>query len=256
MTRVQTFAVIALFLAGCAGPQRAPFPSDAPGKMLWAWERPEDLRFIDPSTTGVAFLAQTLSLEANNIRFSPRRQPLDVPDGAYLVAVTRIDREKRTSERPAYSEEQLKKLAGLIVASLDLPNVRGIQIDFDAAVSERDFYRRLVDELRRNAVFSEKGDDNGRKKALTMTALASWCIGDRWLSEMAVDEAVPMAFVMGADSERVRGYLRNGNDWTEPICTESYGISLDEQRPEGLKPGRRIYYFKNSPWSKSDLENL
>lgn len=211
--------------------------------MLWAWERPEDLRFIDPATTGVAFLAQTLTLENDEVRFAPRRQPLEVPDGTYLIAVTRIESIRRTESRPVYSPRQLERLTSLIADTLNRPHVRGIQTDFDAVVTERPFYRKLVAELRSKLP---------AHTPLTITALASWCIGDKWLNGMDVDEAVPMAFVMGADTERVRSYLKSGKDWTEPICRESYGVSVDEPPIEGRKAGRRIYYFKNTPWKRDD----
>ena len=42
-----------------------PLP-EFPRVMLWAWERPEDLRGLG-SDTGVAFLAQTISLHADQI---------------------------------------------------------------------------------------------------------------------------------------------------------------------------------------------
>jgi hypothetical protein len=45
--------------------------------VLWAWERPEDLSFIDSNKFGVAFLqAQTLTLQGDDVTFSPRHQPL------------------------------------------------------------------------------------------------------------------------------------------------------------------------------------
>lgn len=215
--------------------------------MLWAWERPEDLRFIDPAKTGVAFLAQTLTLESDEVRFRPRRQPLKVPDGVYLVAVTRIDSVKLAERRPAFSDRQIEQLSGLVVKTLENPGVRGVQIDFDAVVSERGFYRDLVSDVRRALP---------RGTHLSMTALASWCVGDLWLQDMDVDEAVPMAFVMGADSERIRAYLNSGIEWREPLCTESYGISVDEPPIPGLVPGRRIYYFKNEAWNSRDLQHL
>ena len=57
-----------------------------------------------------------------------------------------------------------------------------------------------------------------------MTSLASWCTGDAWFNDFPVDEAVPMVFQMGADDEKIKTYLRNGNDWNEPLCRGSYGI--------------------------------
>ncbi len=218
-----------------------------PQKIIWAWERPEDLRFVDPKEYGVAFLAQTLFLEKDAVNRVARRQPLEVNPGTYMIAVTRIESMKETSRRPVYSDEQIAKASELIKRTLELPNVKAIQIDFDAVVSEREFYRRVILELKKQLP---------QGTPLTMTSLASWCTGDAWFNDFPVDEAVPMVFVMGADSEKVRNYLRNGNDWQEPLCLGSYGISVDEPTLEGLKPNRRIYYFKNSSWSKNDLANL
>ena len=38
--------------------------------ILWAWERPEDLSFINPEKVGVAFLAKTIYLRASRIKGS------------------------------------------------------------------------------------------------------------------------------------------------------------------------------------------
>ena len=54
-------------------------------------------------------------------------------------------------------------------------------------------------------------------------------------------------------AENIRAFLRNGNDWPEPLCRHSYGISLEEGRFEGMKEGRRVFYFKNSQWQASDI---
>ena len=89
-----------------------------------------------------------------------------------------------------------------------------------------------------------------------MTSLASWCTGDAWFNNFPVDEAVPMAFQMGADTEKIKRYLANGNDWDEPLCRGSYGISVEEPLNAELKPERRVYYFKSTSWNKADIELL
>jgi len=49
-----------------------------PRVILWAWERPEDLRFLDHSDQppAVAFLARTLYLRGADVLVRPRFQPL------------------------------------------------------------------------------------------------------------------------------------------------------------------------------------
>lgn len=215
-----------------------------PPKILWAWERPEDLRFLDAKAFGVAFLAQTIFLEGDNVIPKRRQQPLDVSPGTYMIAVTRIETNKESRKRASFSEEQKRRVVSMITSTLDLPDVKGVQIDFDAVVSERSFYRSMMKDLK-----TQLPPD----LPLTMTSLASWCTGDAWFNDLPVDEAVPMAFQMGADEEKIKTFLRNGNDWNEPLCRGSYGISIDDPLNVQLKPDRRIYYFKNGSWQKNDL---
>jgi len=218
-----------------------------PQKIVWAWERAEDLTFLDPREFGVAFLTKTIFLENDRVIPRQRRQPLDIAPGAYLIAVTRIETNKETARRPKFDISTITKTAFLIEKTLELPNVKAIQIDFDAVVSERSFYRSLMLELKKRLP---------PETPLTMTSLASWCVGDAWFNDFPVDEAVPMVFQMGADSENIKTYLQNGNDWNEPLCRGSYGLSLEEGRSEGMKEGRRMYYFKNTPWTSDSMNKL
>lgn len=216
-----------------------------PPTILWAWERPEDLRFLDARNFGVAFLAQTLFLTADEIKFAPRRQPLKVAPEVFLIAVTRIETDKKNL--PALSDFQQTQIIESVKKTLDFPNVRAVQIDFDVMVSEREFYRELMKKLR-----SELAPDI----SLTMTALASWCAGDVWFEDFPVDDVVPMAFRMGADDEAVRAFLASGKDWNSTPCRNSYGVALDEPVRMDFKPGRRIYVFNSREWRSGDLQRL
>lgn len=212
--------------------------------MLWAWERPEDLTFIDTKTTGVAFLAQTIYLDKNGARPQMRQQTLDVPPETYLIAVTRIETNKNEKNRPNYSTEDIGEISAAVGRTLSLPNVKEIQIDFDAALSERAFYRKLLHQLRA---------DIPADIPLSMTALASWCAGDVWIGDMPVVEAVPMVFEMGADNDAIRNFLGSGKDWNEPLCRASYGISINEPLPQGMR-NRGTFYFNARPWKPSDKQ--
>jgi hypothetical protein len=215
-----------------------------PRIVLWAWERPEHLEFLDPQRFAVAFLAQTLTLKADEVVLDPRRQPLKVSPDMKLIAVTRIESQKITGQRPTLSESQRQSVVTLVLKTLDLGKVSAIQIDFDVASSEREFYRSLLVDLR------QKLSDN---IPLSMTALASFCIGDRWLADLPVDEAVPMIFRMGADNRNIRSFLAGGNDFREPICGRSYGVSVDEPLTVKFDYSRRLYLFSSHAWSERDL---
>jgi hypothetical protein len=129
----------------------------------------------------------------------------------------------------------------------ELPNVAAIQIDFDAVTSEREFYRALLGDLRKQLP---------DEVPLSMTALASFCVGDRWLSNLPVDEAVPMIFRMGTDDRPIRTLLGAGHDFNEPLCRKSYGIALDEPVQMKFDETRRVFVFNKRPWTEKDFASL
>lgn len=215
-----------------------------PKVILWAWERPEDLQFLDPHRFAVAFLAQTLELDGDEVVFRPRRQPLNVGAETKLIAVTRIESRKSTGRRASLSATQREEIVSLVMRTLELENVAAIQIDFDAVSSEREFYRSLLQDLR--AVLPDK-------VPLSMTALASFCIGDPWIKDLPVDEAVPMIFRMGTDNESIRRSLADGKDFREPLCRLSYGIAVDEPVKMEFDTSRRLYVFNVRPWTETDV---
>jgi hypothetical protein len=218
-----------------------------PAIILWAWERPENLEFLDPQRFGVAFLAQTLTLQKDEVVFRPRHQPLQVTPQTRLIAVTRIESQKTTGQRAALNTAQKEKIIALVLKTLELKNVSAIQIDFDAATSEREFYRALLEDLRQQL------PDN---VSLSMTALASFCLGDRWLQDLPVDEAVPMIFRMGADDRAIKNTLAAGNDFREPLCRHSYGVAIDEPLDMEFETSRRLYLFANHAWTERDLASI
>ncbi|MGD9590052.1 MAG: hypothetical protein AB7Q37_18205 [Pyrinomonadaceae bacterium] len=220
---------------------------NVPSTVIWAWERPEDLRFLDPGRHAVAFLAQTLILKNDSVEVIPRRQPLAINPGSYVIAVTRIESSRRSDERPSLSTTQREAVIVHLQESVKLPEVRAIQVDFDAVASEREFYRTLIIDTR-----SRIGPD----LTLTITALASWCSGDRWLVGLPIDDAVPMLFDIGPQRNEILRDLKGGTDWNEPLCRNSYGVSVNEPPLSGLKPGRRIYLFKDAAWNADDLARI
>jgi hypothetical protein len=209
--------------------------SDLPRFVLWAWERPEDLRFINPHNTAVAFLADTIQLRGDTVVVRPRLQSLRVPDEAHLVAVVRIEAEPNA----ALNRRQIEQTAAAIAKAASLPRVMVAQVDFDATRSQRGFYRALLVDLRRRL---------GSAMPISITALASWCVGDDWMCSLPIDEAVPMLFRMAAGTNEVVGLLTSGRDFRVPVCQGSLGVSTDE-RWASLPSGRRLYVFNDQPWT-------
>jgi hypothetical protein len=126
------------------------------------------------------------------------------------------------------------------------PGLAAIQIDFDAKQSERAFYRELLQGLK---------PELPRAINLSITALGSWCLGDRWLSDLPVDDAVPMLFRMGPDSRKLHTLIEAQEEFPEEKCRTSYGVSTDEPI-EGLRNTRRIYAFSPHPWTNESLRSF
>src|SRR5437879_13650977 len=62
-----------------------------PSLILWAWERPTHLTFIDPSKIAVAFLARTIHLRGDEVVTRPRLHQLNLPEGVAVIAVARVE---------------------------------------------------------------------------------------------------------------------------------------------------------------------
>ncbi len=208
-----------------------------PSLMLWAWERSEDLRFL-PEGVGVAYLRATVDVGPAGVRIAPRRQPLRLREGTFAMAVVRVETRPRDVALTALARE---RIVGALVEASRSPGVRAVQIDFDARASQRGFYRALLADARRAL---------GAGAWLSMTALASWCEGDRWLDAppLPVDEVVPMVFSMGAESDAVRGALRARGSFRSRACRESVGWAEGEPTVP-LRGVTRRYVFNAQPWT-------
>jgi hypothetical protein len=217
-----------------------------PRVVLWSWERPDNLEFINTNSPGeiaVAFLATTIRLRAGETIVKPRLQPLRFPSGTDLIAVARIE-----TEGAELSRAQLEATVSAVNKLARQGNVGAVQIDFDAKESERLFYREMLETLRRRLP---------EKLKLSITALASWCIYDDWLSGLPIDEAVPMLFRIGVEQDEVKGYLAGGKSFRNRLCRNSVGVSTDEPltRPPAMRPDN-IYIFNPRPWSPEALSEI
>lgn len=219
--RFVTSIVIVLLAGACREHVRSVIP--------WAWERREDLRFVPGE---VAYLARTIILSGDTIEVRPRMQPLRVSPGTRVTPVIRIETHRATLDAP--------QRAAVVDAINDL-HAQHVQIDFDATASERGFYGDLIRDLHRTVPH------------IDITALASWCSDDRWLSGLPIDDAIPMLFQMGPDDRVVRRRLDRGEDFRDPLCRASAGIALDETPPR-IPPGRRLYVFDSHRWSRRDWQ--
>jgi len=216
-----------------------------PSLMLWAWEYPCDLQFIDIRKTGVAYLAGTIVLTGNNVLSKPRLQTLKVKGGTFMTAVVRIETDRRMTA--CLSDEQLNQLVSKIIELVEIKPAQAVQIDFDAKQSERSFYRNLLKALAKRLPSG---------MPLSITSLASWCLGDTWIKDLPCDEVVPMFFSMGKDRQRVLTLLQSKRVVSQLSASKSFGLCIDE--PDVIAclpmPSRHVYLFSEKGWnSKSAI---
>jgi hypothetical protein len=229
-----------------------------PRLTLWAWERPEDLRQIDPAATAVALLDRTVSIKADGaVEVRPRMQPVAYPANATRIAVVRIEMQADTMLIPCLKSETLRQAQGSLwgtpicfgfrqavldslLDSARQPGIAAFQVDFDATRRQREFYRELLLSLRR---------EMPPGLPLSMTAFASWCSWDDWIRGLPVDEAVPMFFSMEPD-RRSAGASFGEYRLRESLCLGSVGVSTREPWPAGEMASKRIYLFSHRGWRR------
>jgi hypothetical protein len=260
-TRRKPLVVLLLLLpAAWLMLHRRPTPSSAPAvlpnstqpsAMLWAWETPEDLTTLDPAHSGVAFLARSVTLTNTGVTVQPRRQPLRLAPDTFLTAVVRIETAPSFTPTATTAAEAARNIA----AAATLPNVRALQVDFDATASQRDLYATILRDLRQQLPANIP---------ISVTALVSWCGPHSWLSTLRtspliaappIDEAVPMFFRMGGPATTRATAPRTANTLTEPLCRTSLGLSTDETWP-AIPPHTRLYLFHPGPWTTKDIASI
>jgi len=78
-----------------------------------------------------------------------------------------------------------------------------------------------------------------------ITALVSWCVGDPWIRNLPVTDAVPMYFRMGPERDLRR------DPSTVSLCQSSIGLSTDELFRVSLP--QRVFLFHPRPWTREAL---
>lgn len=213
--------------------------ADDPEYHLWAWRRAEDLSFIDPRRVKVALWTATIHLDRDDFTVERRTNRVTYPGEAELAGVVRLE------AAGVPNEAMVPRLADAIIAASHPFRPVEHQVDFDARLSQRSFYRRLIEELRART----------RGLKLSITALASWCFHDDWTEGLPVDAVVPMIYRMGRDGDFIRHALDAEREFPNPICAGNVGYSADEPLApvDGL---RRVFLFHPEPWSERRFTEL
>jgi len=194
--------------------------------VLWAWERPEELRSLNPRTTAIAFLAATFTLTKGQVIPHPRLQPLQFHAGTRLIPVVRLESDATTLPVTTTVVRAIRNTLATV------PDAAAYQIDFDARRSERGWYTKLLTVL-------------PKSPPLVITALTSWCEQDGWIRSLPIAAAVPMLFRMGTTTPPPLTL-----DFPVPLCRANLGLATDEL-PLRIPGHRRLWFFSQRPWTST-----
>ncbi|MEM7604256.1 MAG: hypothetical protein AAF411_02775 [Myxococcota bacterium] len=184
--------------------------------------------------TAVAYLAKEITVSMRGVVERRRRDPILLDDATERTAVVHIE---LAGDMQARAWPGVRD--GLLTRIRDAYEERatGLQIDFDAPASYRQAYVELLQDVRASMPAGWR---------LSMTALGSWCLADRWLDDAPVDEVVPMLFGAGHAREQTLAAIERYGQLPEARCRESHGLAEGQPAP---RLGPQPYVFGQGPWS-------
>lgn len=213
--------------------------------VLWVWERPENLYFINDKNISFAYLSGTVTKADKNLEYYSRRQPLRIPDKSNTISVIRI--EDRSKDH-IFEDKNLPEISDYIVKScIEKTSNTACQIDFDATESQIEFYKKLVASVR---------DKLPKEMKLSLTALVSWCVNDKaWFDELPIDEVVPMFFRLGREENIYWQRISEGRLNISKSCQKAVGVATDETMPNKIYvKNKPIYIFNNEYWTSKNWD--
>jgi hypothetical protein len=120
--------------AASLNPQRL---TSWPRTILWAWQRTEDLGFINPQRVGVSYLVKTIRLKGDSVVAEPNLNGLRVPAGTRLMACARIETDG--AHPPSLSAQQAREAAAQLASLAAFPDATASTTSFQRMTRARRF---------------------------------------------------------------------------------------------------------------------
>lgn len=228
------------FSAGVAWATAVAAEPAMPNEFWWYWDRPA-VQLPPPAPgVGAAVVVTHMFFSGEGVVRQPRRSALRLPDATPILPVVHVEVDPA---RPfAGNAAQRDALRDALVDAASRSYSPWVQLDFEARRSQRDFWRASVEAIKAALPADVR---------FSVTALASWCYGDRWLRDAPVDEVVPMYFRLGRT--RSDYVLRSAGGVSEPRCALAHGVADDEPEWPVVLPGRRYVFLGRAPRRSIDI---
>lgn len=224
------------------------------GTTLWAWENNQNMSFC-PTGVAVCYYAGTVVVRRGRVILKPRLATLHIPGRIANMPSIRIETgghlgEEGTARDTSDTVDEMVRVVANTWrrARQSRPSQQmACQIDFDARTSERAAYKLFLKRLRTVLPPHTR---------ISITALASWLLDDRWLNNAACDEACAMLFSMGNSRQEVLQLLEKRSLVTPAGIDLAIGVSATERETTQalarlglLKHAQRLYVFNSLPWT-------
>jgi hypothetical protein len=222
--------------------------SPLPPLMLWVWQAPQDLRGLDAQKIGVAVYVGTITINAFDVSTKANSARMIIPDHLYKMAVVHIN--VIPYRKAVLDQNVINKVVANILLLFHNSNMPALQLDFSATNSQRDFYAQVIRQVKQQL---------DPKVYLSITALASWCVGDRWIAEqrLPVDLVVPMYFSLAQkpwDKFRfVQGFPSRMNALA-PECRNAIGVATFETWNLPLHADVPVFVFTRGSWTREKIK--
>lgn len=216
----------------------------APSRLtVWAWERPEDLRFLPPDVQ-IGVQTGFVVLSGDRLIARGRRFALLARSAQVTTALVHVQIDPRA---PLVWTPHLKArtVAAVLHFALAAP-ARRVQVDFEVRASQRRVLLDVLDGVRAGLP---------PQTLLSMTAIASWCDTENWIAAAPVDEVVPMLFRMGSGGAALKARLAQGGDFVDGRCRSALAVSTDSPITRA-PPGRAVYLFNPGSWTPEAFRRI
>ncbi|MDP4725474.1 MAG: hypothetical protein NWS47_04215 [Alphaproteobacteria bacterium] len=208
--------------------------------VLWSWQRKDDLSFVDKGVV-ISPLVASIFVDNKGVFVCPRGNVLKLGENAQIIPVVRLEISPDIYVDDAHIDTIIHHIKSFIVSC----KADAIQIDFDATKSQRSLYEKLL----------VKSRSSLPQVNVSITALASWCVGDTWIDKLPITHAVPMIYNLGEHVDDFKKYFKDKKQWRSKKCQGFIGF---EQSDVFIKPPRgwNVYIFNKNAWTEKDYKNV
>ena len=200
--------------------------------IVWVWHDSDAPALLDGQE--LAVLQQHFVFDKAGTHLRQRMKPLHIRPGTRVTPV--VHAQVATTEMPQLGKPQAQALLKAVLQAGQKSSSGWVQFDFEVPRQQRTFYLDLVRQMRTQLPAHIK---------LSVSALASWCFEEEFISQIAADEVVPMLFALGQPASTMHSQFFLHEPRLAKACQQqAIGFARQEAPPLKLQQRyARRYWF-------------